>query len=62
MIEDNYCGVLALPDRTVFAQSASKSADNLASPTGFEPKTVKSNGDDEDPEVFDIWKLKKSRD
>jgi hypothetical protein len=31
-------------------------------PAGIEPETVKSNGDDEDPEVFDIWKLKKSRD
>ena len=37
MIEENYCGTLSLSDRTVFTQSSSKSADFMASQTGFEP-------------------------
>jgi hypothetical protein len=31
----------------------------LASPTGFELETIKSEGDGEESEVFDIWRLKK---
>jgi len=36
--------------------------DDLARPTGIEPVTIKTDGDGEDAEVFDIWKLKKKRD
>jgi hypothetical protein len=31
-------------------------------PAGIEPETLKNDGDAEDSEVFDIWKLKKSKD
>jgi hypothetical protein len=34
----------------------------VASPTGFELETIKNEGDGEEPEVFDIWKLKKAGD
>lgn len=34
--------------------------ENLASPTGFELESTKNDGDGEDAEVFDIWKLKRS--
>ena len=37
MIEADYCGVLTLSDRTVFAQSAANYAKSMVVPTGIEP-------------------------
>jgi hypothetical protein len=28
-------------------------------PTGIEPETIKNDDDSEDPELFDLWKLKR---
>ena len=41
MIETNYCAVLTSNDLTVFEPLVSNYQNNLASPTGFEPKSCK---------------------
>jgi len=60
MIEQSYCAVLTSHDQTVFEPLVPNYQERLASPTGFELKTIYFDYGTEESEVIDISKLKKA--